>query len=233
MKKFLFFDLDRTLVDHDQAEREAVRTFYQKHRDRISCTPDELFDRWEEISEEYWERYSNDLLGYHEQRLERLRAFLELDSQQVSQDELEDLFEQYLSMYRDACELFPEVRKSMRQLPVEELGLITNGGQKIQYQKLRKTDLIDWFSVIVCSNEVKRPKPYPFIFEEATKRAEREPHECVYVGDHYEHDIIAAQKQGFDVIWINREEKRIEDGNEVPEISELTELPSLLNDLHS
>lgn len=227
---FLFFDLDRTLIDHDQAEERAVREFYRKHREQIALDPDEVFDYWEKISEEYWERYSNEELGYHEQRLERLRTFLNFTDEDISDEELNELFKEYLSIYRDACELFPEVRNTFQQLPDNPRGIITNGGKEIQHEKLQKTNIFDWFSVIVCSNEVQNPKPHPSIFHEALQRAGKEPGQCLYLGDHYEHDIVPAKEQGLHVIWINRDgiEPETDIDEDLDVISSLDELPELL-----
>ena len=60
------------------------------------------------------------------------------------------------------------------------------------------------FDGVVTAEEVGSYKPAHGHWEEMLKRFNAQKEEVLHVAASYIHDIIPAKEQGFDAIWINR-----------------------------
>ena len=58
-----------------------------------------------------------------------------------------------------------------------------------------------YFDVILISEREDLKKPDPEIFKRAIDNLQCLPHESVFIGDHPENDVHAAQKVGMKGIW--------------------------------
>ena len=107
-----------------------------------------------------------------------------------------------------------------------QLGVISNGLPDWQYKKLQTLGLREYFGIIVLSEEVGIRKPDPRIFHKAAALSQREPGQCLHVGDSYHTDVIGAKKAGMKACWFNQREEAIPEGSPSPEyeISMLVEL---------
>ncbi len=171
-RPFVFFDLDRTLIDHDRAERKAVRQFHRKHRDRIPEPYDAFLDRWRTVADRYWRKYESGEVDYREQKRERIRVVLNGDASGMSDDEAEQHLSRYLDTYVSFCRLFSDVREVLDGLRKHvRMGILTNGGGRLQRRKLSRTDIDRYFDPVVCSNEAGTPKPNAEIFHHACREA--------------------------------------------------------------
>ena len=84
------------------------------------------------------------------------------------------------------------------------LGIITNGLKEVQRPKLIKSGLVDYFKVIVVSDEIGISKPQPAIFEHAFEKMEFPAKEKVLmVGDSLHSDIQGGINYGIDTCWYN------------------------------
>jgi len=84
------------------------------------------------------------------------------------------------------------------------VGVITNGFDRQQRQKLHSVGIHDRFKVIVTSDALKLSKPDPRIFHHAAASLRLRPEECVHVGDDLERDVQGAAAAGFRPIWLVR-----------------------------
>jgi putative hydrolase of the HAD superfamily len=112
-----------------------------------------------------------------------------------------------------------------------KLGLITNGPQSLQRDKIEKFELEDYFDVIVIEGEFGVGKPDRRVFEHALSSTNTAPGKAWHVGDNVYADIFGAQRVGIHAVWIHRD--RLELGEEpiaVPDaiIANLTELSASL-----
>ncbi len=222
--------MDRTLIDHDSAVRQAARQFLDRFSDQVEEDLESFLERWEDISERYWRKYEAGKIGYDEQRRERMRELLDVTPAERTDEEINEILETYLEPYRRHCRLYEDAEQTLQQLTGHNLGVITNGGRDLQYHKLDKTGIRDLFDVIVCSDEADRPKPHPPIFREAIRRAEAEPEHCIYIGDSTERDVRPAKAFGMRAVWINR----MDESTPAPfpgdaEVNTLENLPELVS----
>ncbi len=202
----ILFDIDETLFDNSGAEIKASKRFYQKTKglDHFEDL-DDFVGQWRVTTETYLQMFIDRRLSFQEQRRRRLR---DIFRQPFSDEEADALFKKYLLYYEESWELFPDVRPCLDRLALLGLGIITNGNSCQQRQKLRELGIIDYFDVIIISEDVGVSKPDPQIFIQACKAANQTPSNCIYVGDKLETDALAASEAGLMGTWLNRKRQK-------------------------
>lgn len=84
-------------------------------------------------------------------------------------------------------------------------------------QVLRDLDLTRYFEFVQTSAQIGAEKPDAQFFQNALREIQKlhpeiTPHEVVYVGDHYEKDVLAPQSLGIGARWIVRDARDIASG---------------------
>nr|WP_253923686.1 HAD family hydrolase [Halobacillus sp. A5] len=111
------------------------------------------------------------------------------------------------------------------------IGMITNGKGQFQMDNVKALDIDSYIDSILISDWEGVKKPDPIIFKRASERLKVYPKECVFIGDHPEKDVKAAQDVGMIGIW-----KRDHQWNEVEAayvMDELDEIPKIIKQLNS
>lgn len=204
--RFVYFDLDDTLLDHTHAEHFALRDM---HASADQPFGDHSFDAvhalYRKINPVVWRKYS---AGEFTKRQAKVGRFSELlDGLGLDTTADEDLAHRYLDTYSDhwkavegAFEAFQTISE---RLPV---GILTNGFVEIQQAKLRRFPVLDEVSqVVVISEEVGVLKPDPALFAESARRAGMQAHEILYVGDSLSSDVNGGTGAGWKVAWFSEE----------------------------
>lgn len=233
MTKHLFFDLDRTLWDFERNSAIALKKLFH------SLNLNERIERFEEFHAVYkthnarlWKEYGAGRLKKEELRNERFRvalAHFQLDEQVIVQQ----LSDGYVELSPQQTALFPETLETLSYLKREgfKLHIITNGFKEVQFTKLEKSNLLPFFDVIVCSEDVEKNKPDPAIFHHALQRAEAQAHHSVMIGDDYEVDILGALTVGMHAIFFdpNNQFGHYNEANRITHLNEIAErLPWIL-----
>ena len=225
LEMMIFFDIDGTLLDHQQADQEAVHSFFEIHAADLDRPLDEFVNGWQIASANQYQRYLRGDLSFQEQRRERLREVF-LPSQALTDQEADRLFDDYLQLYEENWALFPEVQSVLKDLSSFSLGIISNGDSQQQRRKLELTGIVGSFSVILISGDIGVAKPSPNIFLHACRQAGLLPNQCCHVGDHVQEDALAAHKTGLLGIWINRQAKKLT--TSIPKVASLSEVRPLV-----
>ena len=100
--------------------------------------------------------------------------------------------------------LFPDAMETLTTLRNRgyKLGVITNGNNKEQHQKLRQVGLEDFFDVLLVSDEVGMKKPDPAIYRLAAEKLGLPCEACCFVGDLWQTDLLGAHRAGMTPIWM-------------------------------
>jgi len=98
-------------------------------------------------------------------------------------------------------ELIEELRRKHR------LALVTNGSGEVQRAKLARTGLSEAFDVVVIAGEVGSRKPESEIWKQALELCECGADEALMVGDDPINDIDGAAAAGLATCWISRGRK--------------------------
>lgn len=100
---------------------------------------------------------------------------------------------------RNQVELFPGVLEALERAHRRyRLAALSNGNAD-----LRRIGAGRLFDVVLSAESVGRAKPHPAMFERALAEAGVAADEAVHVGDHPEHDVLAARGAGLHAVWAN------------------------------
>ncbi|WP_433172928.1 HAD family hydrolase [Actinoallomurus sp. CA-150999] len=209
MAELVLFDLDGTLVDHRSAVLTAISELIRPYTD-TALPADRLVRQWWTLERHHMDEYLAGRCSFTEQRRRRLRSFLPLLGEPVSDDAALDAWfaEHYQSAYEAAWRLYPDVLPCLANLhalpAAPRKAVLTNGDRHQQRAKLERFGLIDSFDAVLTSDELNVAKPDPTCFTTACRLLGSLPHDTIYVGDWLEGDAIAASRAGLSGIWIDR-----------------------------
>ncbi|PSK98989.1 putative hydrolase of the HAD superfamily [Murinocardiopsis flavida] len=223
----VFFDLDDTLLDDHTATAAGLHTLMELlgHPDRSAAR--HLWDVQTDIS---FGAYIAGRLTLTEQRRERIRALAtQAGHASISDHHCDDLYNRYLAAHRHAWRAYPDATPALTHLAANgiKLGIITNGTETLQRDKLAALDLTHHFHSIVCADAAGAGKPDPRIFHAACTHIGTPPENAWHIGDQLRADAIGAIAAGIRPILLDR---RTTHGPQpdITTITTLDELPALL-----
>lgn len=82
------------------------------------------------------------------------------------------------------------------------MAIVSNADGKVE-RLLHQLKLDEFFECIIDSQIVGVEKPDPAIFELALQRMKLVSHNCLYVGDNYDRDVIGARRAGLTPVLID------------------------------
>jgi putative hydrolase of the HAD superfamily len=207
--KAIFFDLDDTLCAYWDASKAALRKTFEALAPP-GVSPEQMLMAWAAafrdfspaLKESEW--YPTYLKCGEPTRTEQMRRCLQ--ELGIRDDALSRRLSERYAAERDAeLKLFPDAIEVLATLSARyPLGLLTNGPADVQRQEIETLGIERFFRVILIEGEMGVGKPHPDVFRQATASLGFEPHEMVFVGNHYHHDIAPALERGWKAIWIRR-----------------------------
>lgn len=104
----------------------------------------------------------------------------------------------FVRLDKDATSILSELQKKY------ELVVLTNGGTENQKRKIVKTGLNHFFSFekIFISQAIGYDKPNPKAFQKVAAHFDSNA-SFFMIGDHWENDVLGAQKFGWKAIYVN------------------------------
>ena len=225
----VFFDLDRTLWDFDQNSHDALSQLFDQLRLEEQIKNKRAFiSDYKRINDQMWADYRKGLLPKDGLRVGRL--LYALAKHGVEDKQIASRFaESYLALCPKLTRLFPETIETLTELKSKgkKLHIITNGFSEVQYIKLRKSGLEEFFDVVICSDSIGYNKPDQRIFKEALNKAKAKSEKSVMIGDHLEIDVLGANAAGIQgILFDPKNEYKGYLG--VKKIKELSELKMLI-----
>ena len=202
----LLLDLDDTLVDHRGAADRGLRAWLTGMG--LAQSPAELEDhveRWFVLEARHYERAQRRELTYTEQRRVRIRAFL--PGWDLADDALaDDVFAGFLGCYQAAWRAFDDAAAVIDRARRAGLavGILTNGDETIQTDKLRRTGLLRDDVPVFASSALPAAKPDPRAYLTACDRLGVAPAATLMVGDSLRHDVVGAQRAGLQARLLDR-----------------------------
>jgi putative hydrolase of the HAD superfamily len=188
--KAVLFDLDGTLLNRDA----SVKLFINRQYDRL----------FEWVGHIQKEKYMNrfivlDSRGY----VWKDKVYQQLVEEFKIKMTWEELLEDYIQEFRNHCVPFPHLISMLEELKSNNLllGIITNGYGKFQMDNVKALGIEKYTDLILVSEWEGMKKPDPQIFQRALKKLHISPEETVFIGDHPDNDVKAAQQVGIKGIW--------------------------------
>ena len=219
MFKAVLFDLDGTLLNRDKSVELFINQQYERLYELLSHIP----------KEQYISRFIElDNHGY----VWKDKVYQQLISEfNIPSVTWEELLQDYVKQFKHHCVGFPHIHKMLEELKNNKiaLGMITNGYGQFQMDNIKALDIEKYFDVILVSEWEGIKKPNPQIFMNALEQLNVEPSESVFIGDHPENDVKAAQNVGMKGIWKKDNQWANLEADAI--IDDYSELPLILKNL--
>ena len=206
--KYVFFDLDITLIDVKKAMRDAIVELYSLYNFSDKVDVQSFIDKWDELTDYHYAFYTRKEISYEEQRSRRIIDLFKTYNVDLDKTPLE-VYDIYLKFFEDNWCLFDDVYDVVSKLHSlgYKLGVISNGDLSQQSDKLRRTGIYDFFDIVTTSSEYAYSKPDIRLYESIVDRFNIDKNNMVMIGDQAEKDVLPCLEIGIDAIWLNRKNK--------------------------
>ncbi len=211
MGSLLFFDLDDTLLDHRGAEERAQGETFAAFGGLFGgATLEEWLGAYRSANSALGAAYGRGEIGREE--LHRRRFADPLGAFGVDARSAEGVGEFYLGRYREAWRLNEGAEELLAAAAERgEVGVLSNGFRELQRAKVARFDLGRWVRHVVLSEEVGAMKPARAIFDAALRSAcggrGADGFRKLYLGDHWETDVLGAKGAGWLPVLYNPDGK--------------------------
>ncbi|MEB1808821.1 MAG: HAD family hydrolase [Bacillaceae bacterium] len=191
MIKAAIFDLDGTLLNRDESVKIFICRQYDRLKQQVGQIP----------KEKYVARFIElDNRGYVWKDKVYQQIVHEFKNDRLT---WEELLQDYINEFKNSCVPFANLTQMLDELKRSNLllGIITNGYGQFQMDNIEALGIREYFDVILVSEWEGIKKPDREIFERALKKLNVLPNESIFIGDHPENDVYAAQNAGMKGIW--------------------------------
>ena len=208
--KWLFFDLDNTILDFDKGMVDALNKTIAdydipKNENHLAI--------YSAINKKCWEDFEKKIITQDRLRTLRMERFLNHIQSDVNPLDFSVSYHKNLGSviyYLENAEaLIKEWSKEYKMI------LATNGLKDVQRSRLSLTDLPKYFEAIVISDEIGVAKPYKGFFDYAFEQIGHPPkEEVLMIGDSLSSDIAGGNRYGIDTCWLDQKGKAIPEHNQ-------------------
>lgn len=156
--KFIYFDLDDTLLDHRDAEANALADIHSHFELFDAVELDDLVEVYGRVNKAQWERYGRGELGRRE--LQRNRFEFTLQELGLDTSSCDEIGSRYMNCYRNHWSWIAGAREAYDAIRQKyETGILTNGFTETQKMKFQQFGLYESARHLVISEEVGILKP--------------------------------------------------------------------------
>lgn len=207
--KWIWFDLDDTLIDFATNAKSALRRLYREYElCQWFATEEKWISAYEANNHILWDKYARGLID--RDTLKRTRFLTPLTEAGLPEEEarrLNAIFDPlYLDYLAQEKELIPDARETLEELRRRgySIGIISNGFKEVQHRKIARAGLTGLLDCVVLSDDVGVTKPDPAIFHHAAKVVgEPDARRHVMIGDNLSTDIAGSLAAGWRTIWLD------------------------------
>lgn len=197
--RFIFLDLDDTILDFHQAERQALsRTL------RHFCVDPSpaVLDRYHELNRRQWELLEEGKLTRPQVLVRRFQLLFDELGIQADPAEICQRYEEQLA---NGHFFMPGARELLEALYTRyDLYLATNGTPEVQNRRIESAGIARYFRDIFISERLGAYKPSPAFFRACFEAIPNfDPAEALMVGDSLTSDIRGARNAGLRSCWYN------------------------------
>lgn len=225
MIKYVFLDVDDTLLDFHKAEHIAVARAFRE----VGVEPTQaVLDRYSEVNKVHWEMLERGELTRTEVLVQRFSALFRELGLDADAERCQDLYEEYLCIghfFIEGAEALLEQLKGKYRL-----FLASNGTARVQDARLSSSGIDRYAEEVFISERMGADKPSLEFFHRCFARIpDFDPEKAIMVGDSLTSDIRGGHNAGIKTCWFNPKGSPRK-GNIQPdyEIRSLDELVGLL-----
>ena len=164
--RYLFFDLDGTLLDSSWVWEKVDEKFLG---DRGFQVPDDYVDEISPLGAERAAVYTIERFGLNEDKNDIVREWIEMAKKEYATEVV--------------CKPYAkEFLEELHKLNIK-MAVATSSDRELFMKTLEREGILKYFQKIVTVDEVERGKGYPDIYEEAARRIKVNPHKCLVFED--------------------------------------------------
>ncbi len=203
-KKFttILFDADNTLLNFDKDEHQAlVRTL----EDYGVPVTDENINTYVSINKSLWKKIETGEITKPELKRTRFRIFFDAIGFECDEEPL-TVNNHYLSLLGEGGNTLDGAAELCKELKNEgyDLYIVTNGVAATQAKRLKKAELLPYFTEVFVSETVGYQKPRKEYFDYVLNTVkEKDTSRILLVGDSLSSDIQGAMNVGLPCCWLN------------------------------
>lgn len=208
--KAVFLDWDDTIGDFKNAAYHAILEIYAKYGiSRLYDDANAYFAVYNAHNLELWHEYGDDKVTKEFLAHDRFYwpmkqspkscGFADEDLHKMA----DVISEDFLVLTTKYFRLLPDAEETIKYLAAKyPLTIVSNGFIEVQYEKIRRSGLGQYFTHVVLSEEIGCQKPNPLFFQKALEVNHISAEDAIVVGDSYYSDIQGAINAGIDYIWL-------------------------------
>ncbi len=195
----ILFDVDGTLLDFEQAERDAIGGTLEKFQLPYDDTTIDLFSS---INAKLWSQLEKGEIKKDKLVVTRFKKLLEALNAKGDAVRINSEFMTRLSHEAPVISGADELLEELAEFAT--LAVATNASHKVQMRRLEKSGLLKYFDDVFVSEKLGVTKPSPKFFTLALKQLGITKKERVLVvGDSLAADVKGGQGAGLDTCWCN------------------------------
>ena len=228
MIKFIFLDLDDTILDFHRSEAVALRKTLQS----LNVNPtDEVIARYSAINLAHWKALERKELTRGGVLTGRFRQLFEELGMNVSPNVAQSLYEKNLSESHFFIDGAPRLLMTLSQK--YPLYIASNGTTLVQTSRIASSGIGRYFKAVFLSEQLGADKPQIEFFERATGQIEGyNPSEAIILGDSITSDMQGGINAGMHTCWFNPHHRDNHGITPEFEITDLAQFDSVLQKLN-
>ena len=228
-KKFLLFDVDRTLLDFDRSEAEAIKNTLRHFSLPIS---DEICERYPAINESLWEEFEKGTIAKATILYRRFDILFSEFGITFDSKMFDTYYRTDLSKHAFLIDGAKELLLSLKEKGYQ-IHYVTNGTAGVQYPRLKNSGLDSLADGIFLSEEIGYQKPEKAFFDAVfSKIPDLTLEEAIIIGDSLSSDMKGGINVGLDTMWYNP--KKVQNRLNIPvtyEVSDFSQIETILDNI--
>ncbi len=233
--KWVWFDLDDTLIDFHTNSRIALRLLYDRENlNRFYSSSEEWIEAYERHNHTLWDRYSRGEITQDFLRVDRFAYPLSAgwpsgDNRglEAYSRRLDPIYLDLLAEQKTLVEGAEDILQFLREHKYN-IGVLSNGFTDVQNRKLRNTGLDKKVDLMVLSDDIGVNKPDVRLYRHAMQRSgDDTPSHHLMIGDNPATDILGASRAGWRGILLDPRKEAVEMSDDTLVIPSLPALFSL------
>ncbi|MGG4604137.1 YjjG family noncanonical pyrimidine nucleotidase [Paenalcaligenes sp. Me131] len=198
--RLYLFDLDDTLFDFSASNAWSFKQML--HTSGAAVSADSVFADFLSIDSGLWKQFEQGLVSRDQLKVERFARTFAKHGLTIDAEEANHLYLQGLGEHVALIDGAVEVCKALAA--VGEVGVITNGFEQVQRQRVLNAGLQPYVSFIASSEACGYAKPDARLFAFAVDKAKAFSNDStLIIGDRLEADILGGNNFAISSCWFN------------------------------
>lgn len=202
MKYNLFlFDLDDTLLDFQASEKLCFDETFINFG--INNLLDDIHKTYKVENSLLWEQLEKGEVNKDFLKVERFKRTLKHHKIEIAPHKMANFYLKQLPKHVVLLDGAIDILHYVRQFG--EVGVITNGIELVQRERIKNSELKTLIDFIAVSDECGFAKPDARFFEYTVKKAKQfDKNSTIVIGDRLDADILGANNFRIDSCWYNQ-----------------------------